>query len=790
MKTNKELLAVSTLTLAVQGALLAMFAMPPLAFAADDEVTALTQPTNSIEVGVGNVSQKSAKFGEYNGLNDSGTNGIVNFDIRGGNAHDGSNGATRWQIKGTDLGTTSRSLDGSVSNQGQWNLNIGHDELRHNITDTYRTPQQGSMGGNSFTVPANFGTVRGDITPLAQPQPKYQNQLDAFHTEEVGTTRKNTSFGTGYTFNRQLGLQFDYNHLDQSGAKLIGTGALGGMLIPGSTGTWRAEGNNIVMNPTNYQTDTFNLALNWVGDKGHLTGGYYASIFKDGYDRLSFDNVITNNATGACASGGACVYQRTVMSTAPDNSLHQLNLSGGYAFSPATKLAGGLSYGRNTQNNSYLSGQPEIVSALRPSLDGLVVTTHADLKLTNQTTKELMLSAGFKYNERDNRSPSNIYQFYAINSGSTASTNKIDAAANAPYSNRRTQLELAADYRLAKGQNVRLAYEHEDIKRWCNNYGITASNCLVNPSNNEDKLSVGYRLKARGNVSFNAGYSYANRKADFDGSAVTPLGGLDVPTGGMDVNAQNYPGYIAYPYAARQQQLLKAGVNWQANEKLDFGLSGRYVDDKYDAVLGVQDGSTAGINLDATYSYTENSSVSAYVSRQNSDRSLRAGAASIPATGTGAALNTATSYAALVASTNIWTNQLKGDSNAIGISTRHRGLMGGKLEIIGDLSYSLDNSRYSTQVPYLATCGAANTLTCGDTPDIKSELFTLKLTGNYQVNKRAKVAVGYIYQKLNSSDYYYNGLQNGYTPNRLLPTNEQAPNYSVNVVTVSYLYNF
>ena len=783
MKTRNEKMKVNVLTLAVQAALTAMFALPLMAHAADaagDEVTALTHPTNSVEIGVGNVSEKSAKFGQYNGLNDSGVYGIGNFDIRGGNGYDATGGTTRWEINGNDLGTTSRSFNGAVSNQGQWNLNLGYDELRHNITDTYRTPQQGGMGSNSFVVPPNFGTVQGNITPLAQPQPKYQNQLGAMHTEEVGTTRKNTSFGAGYNINRQLGLQFDYNHLDQTGAKLLGTGALGGVLIPGSTGTWRAEGNNIVMNPTNYKTDTFNLALNWVGDKGHLTAAYYVSLFNEGYDKLRFDNEITNNATGACGFGGNCLYQRTTMSTAPDNSLHQLNLSGGYALSPTTKLVGGFSYGRNKQNNSYLTGLPEIVSAPRASLDGLVVTTHADLKLTNQTTRDLTLSAGFKYNERDNRSSSDLYQYFAINGVGPG----VDGTANAPYSNRKAQLELAAAYRLAKNQNLRFAYEHENVKRWCNSYAIAGSNCLVNPANKDDKLGVVYRLKARDNVSFNAGYTYSKRTADFDGNAVTPLGGLNVATGGREVNGQNYPGYIAYPYAARKQHLVKAGVNWQATDKLDFGLNGRYVDDNYDAVLGVQDGRTVGINLDATYAYAEKSSVSMYVSRQNSDRNLRAGAA-----GAGA-VNAATSYAALRAPANVWTNQLNENSSAIGISSRHGGLMGGKLEITGDLSYSLDKSHYSTQVPYLATCGTAGVLTCGDTPDVKTELFTLKLIGNYQVNKSSRVAVGYMYQKLNSSDYYYNGLQNYFTPNRVLPTNEQAPNYSIHAVMVSYIYTF
>lgn len=813
MKNRNQKMNVSVLTLAVQGALTTMFALPVVAHAADDAAAAAT-PTNSVEFGVGHVSEKSAKFGEYNGLNDSTSTGVLNFDVRGGAGFGSATDATRWSISGSDLGNTSRALNGSVSHQGQWNFSIGYDELRHNISDTYRTPQEGSMGGNVFFVAPTFGTVRGDIPPVATTQPtnpvrtvgpttaadilKYQNQLDAMHNENVSTTRKNTSFGAGYQFSRQLGLQFDFNRLDQSGAKLLATGANGGVTIPGSApaGTWRAEGNNIVMNPTNYQTDTFNLALNWVGDKAHLTAAYYVSLFNDGYDSLSFDNMISNNANGACAFGGACSYQRLTMSTAPSNSLHQLNLTGGYALSPSTKLTGGFSYGRNVQNNSYVTGQPEIMVSPRGSLDGVVVTTHADLKLTNKTSKDLTLSAGLKYNERDNQSPSDLYTYHAINS--VAATNLGYAAYNAPYSNRRTQVELAADYRIGAARNLRLDYEHDDITRWCGSYRAdTTAGCLVNPGNTEDKLSLSYRAKASDSVRFNVGYTYGKRSADEDVNAVTPLAGGTTAAGiGMDVNAQNYPGYVAYPYAARTQQLIKAGVNWAANDKLDFSANARYADDNYDAVLGVQDGKTVGFNLDATYAYSDKSSVSFYLSRQNSDRNLTAGGAGY------GAVNLAASYAALVAPTNIWTNQLEEDSSSIGISTKHTGLMGGKLELIGDLSYSLDKSRYATQVPNFVPvnatattsaapfCSSSTSGQCGTTPDIKTELFTLKLSGNYQLNKSAKLGLGYMYQKLNSSDYYYSGLQNYTTPNRVLPTNEQAPNYAVNAVWVTYIYSF
>ena len=634
MKTSKEHFASSKLTWAVQGALVAMLAMPMMAVAEDPantenaaanaEAAALKLPSNYVEIGAMNVSHDSTKFGEYNGLEDDRAYAIGNFDVRGGNAYDEGDGTMRWEAKGINLGTTSRTIGGTVSNQGQWNLGIGYDELRHYSTDTYQTPFQGSMGGDNFVLPVTFGIIdatHGGASGTGT-QGMTADQLASFHEKEVYTTRKNTSFNAGYNFDSRWSVQFDYNHLDQSGAKLMGMG-----MSPDAAGFGAGENSATLMNPTNYKTDTFNLALNWIGDKGHLTASYFASLFKDEYSSVSWSNPFEDNGGGTTgnppASGGA--FPVNTFATAPSNNFQQLNLIGGYDLTPTTKLAGGLSYGRNTQDKNFIN-DPLLTSALpRSSLDGLVVTTHADLKLTNQTTKDLVLSAGLKYNERDNRTPSSTYDSFNSIAG-----DPFGAVVNTPMSNKKTQLELAGDYRFDKKQSVRLAYEYEAVKRWCDNSladnfqsaavvaafptYYTNSACVQSPKSNENKLSASYRLKASDGVGFNAGYTYARRNADTNSSFYNPMQT-------SEEGLENF-GYRAYFEASRTEQLVKAGINWQASDKLDVGLNGRYVDDNYDSTLGVQNGHTWGANLDAAYSYSQEGTVSAYLSVQQRERYL------------------------------------------------------------------------------------------------------------------------------------------------------------------------
>ena len=47
-----------------------------------------------------------------------------------------------------------------------------------------------------------------------------------------------------------------------------------------------------------------------------------------------------------------------------------------------------------------------------------------------------------------------------------------------------------------------------------------------------------------------------------------------------------------------------------------------------------------------------------------------------------------------------------------------------------------------------------------------------------------------VYQHLATNDYFYNGYQMGYSPTGFMPTNQQAPNYNISAVALSYLYKF
>ncbi|MFI4940418.1 MAG: MtrB/PioB family decaheme-associated outer membrane protein, partial [Burkholderiales bacterium] len=767
--------------------------------------------TSFVELGATNVSNGSDKFGEYNGLNQSGVYGVGNLDVRGGDGYNG--GTTRWDVYGKDLGTTSREFGVDASDQGTWNFGVHRDELRHYITDSFQTPFLGTMGGNSFALPSNFGIVNTSSPTTAvavalAPRVGTMNlssiQRSDFQGENIYSGRTNTGLTAGAVINKQWSVQFEFNRLAQDGAKLISAGS-DSINIAGSPFPLKGEAPVMLANPTNFATDTTNLSVNWVGEKSHFTGSLYGSIFHDANSSVSWTTPYFSPALATAPTGTALgtAYPIDALSTLPSNTFTQINLAGGTALTATTKLVGGVSYGRNTQNESYVNvpgGVDNMMAAgglPQNSLDGVIKSKHADLRLVDQTTKELALSGGLKYNERDNQTAANTYTYYDIGGGGP------NIAVSTPVSNKKTQFDLTGDYKIDRSQNVRLSYDYEKIERWCDSslsnnaqstvnpkvstpvtststaayYGASAS-CVQVPNSIENKVGVSYKIKPTDDLSLNASYSYADRKANVLSAFYNPMQGVDSGEG------YENKGYIAFFDASRNEKLFKAGVNWQANERFNIGLNGKYTKDNYDdSTLGVQNGSMWSVNLDGTYQLAEKSSVSAYASAQKRERDL---------------LSEATKFATTIQPQFDWQNSFSDKDYTVGLNLKQAGLMSGKLSLAADLTYSDSKTGWNTSIlgsgsaSLLAACGAVSTAgyNCGATPDITTKLSQLKLSGLYALSKQGQVGFGVSFQHLNSDDYIYNAYQMGYTPTSVMPSNQSSPSYSVSTMYVVYRYSF
>lgn len=779
---------------AVTGALAILCGAPLLASAqgSDENVTQIMRPTNFVEIGVNNVNTPgetgSTKFGEYNGLNRNGGSLIGNFSIKGGGAYDRGDSAMRWEATGVDVGTSARELGFKAADQGTWNFGLGYNELRHYTAGPFVTPLQGSAGGNVFTLPKVFGSVSSTapsarlLTPVQQ---SYMRQVD-----DLYSGRKNLTINAGYIFDNQWSVTAEYGHLKQTGAKLqMGAGmqqvTVANNGAAGTIGgaTFVGETPMALMMPTEYTTQTLKLALNWKGDKGHATASYYGSYFRDAYNSMFWDSPVSNLANGTQFTGGH-TGNVNQLSTAPDNMFSQLNFTGGYALRPATKLTANYSYGRNTQNDAY-AYDPALLSngiAPRTSLNGLVNTTNLSFKLVDSSIKDLTLSGSFRYNKRDNRSPSDVYNFFDIGH------NTLRQIANLPYSHRKSQLEFAADYRIDKNQKLTLSVEDELMARWCNAFARTSAtgnnpfgvtNCAVYPNSEDKKLNVTYNVTTSGGSTYKAGFVAAERRTAEDHTAMGPIGVTSVSTGGLAyMNNGDTPGYKPWFEAQRKQRGIKLGASWPTTEQLTITTDGQYTHEYYpSSEYGVQRGDTVFFNLDGTYAVSEDTSMSAYGSWHMRTRSMHDNANS-------------------VGLKQEWNQELKDYETVLGMTAKFNRLMKNKLDVVADFSVSLGRVTNFTQILYSSTatnmnnCDISNNLTCGYTPEINERAIRFKLSGDYKLDKESTVRLAYLYQNLSSNDYIYNIYQYSATPNSMMPTNQQAPRYSVHGLGASYIYTF
>ncbi len=673
MKTKNDSFAVRASVVAVQAALVAMAAMSAAQAAdGDDAVRRLTQPTNVVEIGAGYVSQDSFKFGEYNGLNQKGIYGIFNFDLRGGGNYENGD-PTRWRATGTDLGLDTREVTIEYGQQGRFRINFDYDELRRNRSDTYQTPYLGT-GSDTLTLPSNWlkpfvpqvsGTninfrslspttglassnVGGVVTPPTAAQQTTVNNiiaadLPAFHNVDLDTKRTTYKGGFSYDIDPRWQFKVSAQHEKKDGLKPMG-----------AVSSQVSEFAAILADPIDQTTDQYNVSLTYTGEKAFMQVAYYGSVFKNDISSLTWQDV--NDPT-----------KTATLSSAPSNSFHQILLTGGYNFSPTTKLVLNGSYGRNTQNDAFLTaGQNNQFPLGLPvsSLDGKVVTTAFNAKLTAKPIKDLNLVAGYKYDNRDNQTPVNTYFFQDANEARAAGASAFNAAlglpantlgtniniyANRPYSKKVNQFDVDADYAVAKGQRLQAGYEYQEIERKCDGSWI---NCADAPKTRENTLRAEWRANVVENLSGRVAYAYSERRVNYDENAflaLVPMANV-VPAGGATVSAYQYlqqtgltgfgpvAGFPSTPLtgnaaifspnnnilpqalygsrnnineevgmrrfnmADRNRNKVRGSVNWDASDKLSLQGGLDYNKDDYDnSVYGLKNAETWALNLEGSY---------------------------------------------------------------------------------------------------------------------------------------------------------------------------------------------
>jgi hypothetical protein len=337
------------------------------------------------------------------------------------------------------------------------------------------------------------------------------------------------------------------------------------------------------------------------------------------------------------------------------------------------------SYSRNTQDDAFLTTSFIPLGLPRTSFDGEVVTSRFDAKLTAHPTKHINVAASYKFDDRDNRSPVDIYSFYDIDIAPAATASAFNAplglapntlrsnvnvVANRPQSKKLNRFNLDGEYGLGRGNTVALRYQSESIDRFCHD---TWYSCNDARTTDEDTLTAEWRKRLTDTVSGKLSYAYSQRDVDYDIDAwlaLAPLANV-VPTGAT-TSAYGYMlatglsgwGPIAglptvpltgdaafftpnnniitsvtygsrnqfaenplmrrYHVADRDRDQIRSSASWQPTEKLSFdGEADFYQDDFRDTSLGLQDAKGWTASLDTAYSVNRKLSLGMFYTRED-----------------------------------------------------------------------------------------------------------------------------------------------------------------------------
>ena len=298
-------------------------------------MAALTNPTSTIEVGAGYVSQDSFKFGQYNGLFDKGVYGIFNIDVRGGAPYD-SDSAQRWRIYGTNLGLDDRYLYGEFGEQGTYRIWGSFDQLRSNYATRRFVPdavpgrgiqpsdaadelgQAGRAAGR--TRPAAISARSRPTTGLANShrerrrrrrRPRRSRRPSTtssrtmcpdFQNVDLDTTRKTYAGGFSVNLGPRWVFTASASQTQQDGLKPLSS----------VTSSSRTSGRRSCPTSSTTPRTSTTRAITYTGQEYFLTAAYYGSFFTNDVKSMTWEN--------CQRSGHLCVDEQRARATTSTSS--------------------------------------------------------------------------------------------------------------------------------------------------------------------------------------------------------------------------------------------------------------------------------------------------------------------------------------------------------------------------------------------------------------------------------------------------------------------------------------
>jgi MtrB/PioB family decaheme-associated outer membrane protein len=652
------------------------------------------KPVSEVSVGLGYVDSDGRRFGQYSGMNEKGGYGLLDLYI---NRRDDATG-TWTQLWGRNLGLDSRQLRFEHNRQGNWGY-----YLEYGRTPRYEphviTTGVGGIGTNNLVVPP-AGTMGSPY--------------------DLKTRRDVYGLGFDKFFAGTWDLKVRFRQEEKEGARIFG----------------RGNGGDIEFTPEPIDSTTrqLDVILGYTGDKLQLSGGFYGTMYNNKHTQLNI------------AGGAAGLATFTPIGLPPDNSSYQLNLAGGYSFTPTTRGSFKFAHARAKQDDGFMTGVVLAPGITNSNLEGKVDTTLAQAGIVSRPMPKLTLRADLRYEDRDDKTPVRIY--FAPPGTTTDGTNE-------PRSWRSIKGLAEASYMLPYQIRLTGGIDGEERKR------NTSAVRVV--SFRETTEEMAYRVELRRSMSETLTGAISYVYSDRDGS---PFQTTTVTAGTPGSNL-----IAPLHLADRKRDKVRFSSNWTPLEPLNIQFFVDYSNDKYSgrdgSGLGPRSGRAENYSVDASYRFSDKWQGNVWFNYNDTKAEQVTCEAAVAVTGCPA-----------TAADPVYRANLRNQSESFGVGLR--GQPSVQWGVGADLVYSNIKDKYGQSAVSPTTSTVPQPL-----PDVSTRLTRFTLFTKYALQKNSGLRFEYIYDSYRSNDWTWTTFT--YTDGT---TVRERPKENVNYLGVSYFYRF
>lgn len=513
---------------------------------------------SEVDVGALYVDEDSAKFGEFNGLDEKG-----GYPAVGASGSKRNESGTYFNYEVSDLGFDPEARL-AAGKEGQFEARLAYDELPRNAWDSTVTPFSRS-GKDTLVLPSGWvrsGSTAG-MTSLA----------GALRPVGIGTERTSLGAGLDYLFGDSLKFFADFRREDSEGSRLGGA--------------------NFIMQalqfaePVDATHDQFKVGAVYRFKYGFARLSWYGSEYDNKLGSVTFDNPYLPQATDTTLGRKAL---------APDNKAQKLALDGNFRL---PWWDGVLNYrfaqGTMEQDDLLLplSTSADLALGLllpRARLNGDVDTTHYRASLSLRPHSRLRARVGYRYDERDdNTAPFALAGYVESDSASGP------AVSTTRYGYERTRLDVYSEVRVFDWLYLSGGAEQDETKR---------SNLVTDKT--EEARGWG-RLRVRPHATVEFTGTYGKSHTDADGGEYTVQAFLPPEN----------PLLRKFYLTNRDRDFAEGMLTW-APWKLSFALQGSYANDEYRlSALGLKSSRDYRYSGTGSWAVTDKVSVYATAGYQN-----------------------------------------------------------------------------------------------------------------------------------------------------------------------------